>query len=360
MSTLTRPSSRRAVTVDHAAGLTAAGLPAVPRRGFAWEYVILAAIVLAAAILPFLLSSAQMAIAMRVLVFALMGVGWNIMSGFGGMFSFGHAAYFGIGAYTAAFLLTEFGVSPWIGMLGGMVFAVIAAVGISYLALRYKLQGAYYAMSTFAFAEILRLFVHGNDSLGRAIGITVPVLGNESFWMFQFGPKSPMYFWIGLAMVAIATTASICFLRSKTGRFTLAVRDDDLAASALGINTLRYKLTAVALSAAITAGAGVLYLQYYMFIDPELAFGSSVSNNAIITAVVGGVGTIWGPLIGALVMAPLSDLVAGFVRNPPEALAFLAGHGGLDVLIYAVLLVLVVILLPKGIFGTVTKWVSKR
>jgi branched-chain amino acid transport system permease protein len=354
ISTPTRSADRKA----RAEGLTTSAPKLFAPRRFAWEYVALVIIVIAGASLPFILPPAEMAVAVRVLIFALMGIGWNIMSGFGGMFSFGHAAYFGIGAYTTAFLLVEYGISPWIGLLLGMAFAMVAAVGISYLAFRYKLQGAYYAMSTFAFAEMLRLFVTGNDALHRTVGFTVPVLQEESLAMFQYDAGSPMYFWIGLVMVGIALLLSIVFLRSRTGRFTLAVRDDDMAASALGINVLRYKLTAVALSAGITAAAGMLYLQYYMFIDPDLGFGAHVSNNAIITAVVGGAGTIWGPLVGAIVMAPLSDIVAGFLRNPPPAFEFLAGHGGLDILLYAVILIAVVILLPKGIYGTIKKWVN--
>jgi branched-chain amino acid transport system permease protein len=342
------------------ARVTSARHQQTQRRGFAVEYAVLAVLLVAAAALPFLLPPAEMAVAMRVLIFALMGIGWNIMSGFGGMFSFGHAAYFGIGAYTTAYLLVEFGISPWIGLLAGMAIAVLAAVGISYLALRYKLQGAYYAMSTFAFAEMLRLFVTGNDALKRTVGFTVPVLAQPSWAMFQFDAGSPNYFWIGLAMVGLATLVSIAFLRSCAGRFTLAVRDDDMAAAAVGIHVLRHKLTAVAISAAITAAAGMLYLQYYMFIDPDLSFGASVSNSAIITALVGGAGTVWGPLAGAVVMAPLSDVVAGFLRNPPAPFQFLAGHSGLDIVLYAIILIAVVILLPKGIYGSIRRWVSKR
>jgi branched-chain amino acid transport system permease protein len=293
-------------------------------------------------------------------IFALMGIGWNMMSGFGGMFSFGHAAYFGIGAYVTAVLLVDFGISPWIGLIAGMIVAAGAGVGISYLALRYKLTGAYYALSTFAFAEMLRLFAVGNEVLNGTVGFTVPVLRGENWAMFQFPVGSPIYFWIGIGMVVLALAVTIQFLRSRTGRFTLASRDDDMAASAVGVNVLRYKLTTVALSAAITAMAGTLYLQYYMFIDPELAFGANVSNNAIITAVVGGVATVWGPVVGAVIMAPLSDLVAGALRNPPEWLSFIEGQGGLDILIYAVILILCVLLLPRGIYGTIKRWVVKK
>ncbi|WP_114587554.1 branched-chain amino acid ABC transporter permease [Microbacterium arborescens] len=356
VATPTRPTAPDFSTGGH---LLAPRVP-LHRRATFRHYVALGVLAVVGIVLPFVLPAAELAVAMRVLIFALMGIGWNMMSGFGGMFSFGHAAYFGIGSYVTAVLLVDFGVSPWIGLIAGMALAAAAAVGISFLALRYKLTGAYYALSTFAFAEMLRLFVVGNDALNRTVGFTVPVLRGDDWAMFQFPVGSPNYWWIGVGMVVLALVVVIEFLRRRTGRFTLASRDDDLAAAAIGVNVLRYKLTTVALSAAITAAAGTLYLQYYMFIDPELAFGAHVSNNAIITAVVGGVATVWGPVIGAVVMAPLSDAVAAFLRHPPEALSFLQGHGGLDILIYAVILIACVLLLPKGVYGTVKNWVVKK
>lgn len=325
----------------------------VSTRNQRWNYILLAAVAVIGAVLPFILPPAELSIAMRVIIFALMGIGWNMMSGFGGMFSFGHAAYFGIGAYATAFLVVDLGISPWIGMIAGMVLASLAAVGISYLALRYKLKGAYYALSTFAFAEMLRLFVMGSEPLNRTVGFTVPVLPGDNWSMFQFRAGSANYFWIGTAFLVLALAVTMLFLRSRTGRFTIAVRDDEMAAAAVGIPVLRHKLTVVAISAAITAVAGTLYLQFYMFVDPEIAFGHAASNNAIITAVVGGVGTLWGPVLGALIMAPLSDLVTTLLRNPPEWLGFLAGQSGLDILLYAIILIACVILLPKGIVGTI-------
>lgn len=328
-----------------------------PLGGGRLDYVLLLALLVVGAALPFFLTPSHMAIANRVLIFAIMGVGWNVMAGFGGMFSFGHAAYFGIGAYATSYCVVVLGISPWVGLLLGMVLAAAAGVGISYLALRYKLTGAYYTMSTFAFAEALRLFVQGSEPLHRTVGFTIPVQQGSSFAGFQFPAGSPWYYWIGLLLLVACLLTTIVFVQSRTGRFTLAVRDDDVAAAALGIDVLRHKLVAVAISAAITSVAGMFYVQYYMFVDPSIAFGAHTSNDAIITAVVGGTGTIWGPVVGAVVMAPLSDLVAGFLRNPPPALDWLAGHGGLDIILYAVILVLVVTLLPKGIVGTI---VSRR
>jgi branched-chain amino acid transport system permease protein len=149
---------------------------------------------------------------------------------------------------------------------------------------------------------------------------------------------------------------SIVFLRSKTGRYVLAARDNEVAASALGVPVMRYKLITIALSAALTSVAGVFYVQYYLFVNPDLAFGSSVSIQAILPSVIGGVGTIWGPVIGAAILGPLSDVTATLLRNPPEALSFLAGRNGLDVVLYAALLVVIILVLPKGVYG----WIRGR
>ncbi len=323
-------------------------------------YGALIVIVILLAVLPFAIDKATMAIATRVLIFALLGIGWNVMSGYGGMFSFGHAAYFGIGAYTTAICVTRFGISPWIALVIGMAFAVIAALFISWLAFRYRLAGAYYALSTFAFAEVLLLVAEGNDWLGRTEGIALPVIPGESWWMLNFKLNSPNYYWLAVGFVGAALAASIWFTRSRTGRFVISVRDDEAAAAAAGINPLRYKLTAVAVSAAITAAAGMLFMEYYGFVDPDTGFASSVSNNAIITAVVGGVGTIWGPLLGAIVTAPLTDLINGFLRNPPAGLEFLHGHSGLDLVVYAAILIVFVLFLPRGIYGSIVHWIQGR
>lgn len=309
---------------------------------------------------PLVLADSQQAIAMRILIFALMAIGWNIMSGFGGMFSFGHAAYFGLGAYTSAWMLVEKQVSPWIGLLAGVLVASLFAVIIGFLALRYRLKGAYFALATFAFAEMFRLVATNSDFVRRAEGYHVPLRPDESWWWMQFAPSSPNYFWIALGFVVIALVISVFFLRSRTGKFATAVRDDEDAAASLGIPVIKYKLATMALSAAITAVAGAFYVQYYLFIDPDLAFGSSVSIQAILPAVIGGVGTIWGPVIGAAVLGPLTDLTATLLRNPPEFLSFLAGRGGLDVIIYGILLIVIILVLPQGIYSAIReRWFRK-
>lgn len=316
---------------------------------------VLGILVVVLAPLALVLPPAQQAVAVRVLIFALMAIGWNVMSGFGGMFSFGHAAYFGIGAYTGAWLLVKHGVSPWLGMLAGAALAAGFGTLIGFLALRYRLRGAYFALATFAVAEMLRLLATGSDLVNRAAGYNVPLVQGTSWSMLQFPAGSPNYFWVGLGLVAVAVAVSVLYLRSRAGRFTLAARDDEVAAAAVGVPVLRYQLFTIALSAAITAVAGVFYVQYYLYVNPDLAFGASVSIQAILPAVIGGVGTVWGPVVGAVILGPLSDVTATLSRQPPEFLGFLAGRGGLDVMLYAVLLIVIVLALPQGVYGAVAE-----
>jgi branched-chain amino acid transport system permease protein len=316
---------------------------------------LLAVLTVVAAFVPFVLPESQQAVAVRVLIFALMATGWNLMSGYGGMFSFGNAAYFGVGAYADALLVTEHSISPWIGMAVGAALAAVLAVLTGYLAFRYKVRGAYFALATFAIAEMLRLLASNTHWVNGTIGYHVPLLRSESWWMLQFDANAPEYYWTGLALVVLAFVVTLLYLHSRAGRYTVAIRDDEAAAEAIGIPVLRYKVTTMALAAAITAVAGAFYAQYYLFVDPDIVLGQTQSIQAIVPAVVGGVGTLWGPIVGAVIVGPLSTLTASLLRTPPESLSFLAGRGGLDVILYAVLVIVIVLALPKGLYGTVRR-----
>lgn len=207
---------------------------------------------------------------------------------------------------------------------------------------------------------MLRLWATNSDLVNRAIGYHVPLQVDESWWWMQFAPDSANYFFIALGLMILALLVSILFARSRAGQFVVASRDDDEAASALGIPVMRFKLVTMMVSGALMATAGTLFLQYYLFIDPDLAFGSAQSIQAILPAVIGGVATIWGPVIGAVVLGPLSDITATVLRQPPEFLSFLAGRGGLDVVLYGILLIIIILVLPKGIYGAVReRWIRR-
>jgi branched-chain amino acid transport system permease protein len=307
------------------------------------------------AFLPLVLPPERNAVVVRTLIFAIMAVGWNIMSGFGGMFSFGHAAFFGIGAYVDAYLLVSHGISPWASMVVGAGLAAGFGVATAYLLLRYRLAGAYFALATFAFAQMLLLLVSNLDVLQKTRGINIPILARPSWSKLQFDQGSSNYIWIPLGLLTVAVAINIMLVHSRTGQYVMATRDDETAAESLGVPVMRFRLSAVAVSAALTAVAGVFYAQYYIYVDPDNAFGATVSVQAIVPAVIGGIGTVWGPVVGAAIVGPLSEVTATILRDPPSWLAFLTGKGGLDVASYGVLLILIVLFLPRGVYGTLAE-----
>ena len=320
-----------------------------------WHYTALAVFAVVLAVLPFGLTDRGESIAVRTLIIAILAVGWNLMSGYGGLFSFGHAAFFGIGAYTDAYLVIVHDVSPWIAMIAGAVLAAVAGTIIAYLCLRYRLAGAYFALATFAFAQLFLLIVSNVEALGETEGFNLRILPEESWSMMQFESGSSNYFWIPAALLVLSLAAVIAFVHSRTGQRVQAVRDDEVAAESLGISVMRYRLLPVALSCVISAIAGAYYTQYYFYVGPAQGFGAAVSVEAIVPAVIGGIGTVWGPVIGALFVGPLAEVITELLRDPPESLSFLEGLTGLDVATYAVLLILVVVFLPRGIYGTLSR-----
>jgi branched-chain amino acid transport system permease protein len=333
--------------------------PAHPDALWGKHLIALVVVIGLGAFAPTVLPASQQSVAVQVVIFAIMAVGWNLMSGFGGMFNFGNAAYFGVGAYADAYLLVKHDVSPWIGMIVGAVLAAVLATIIGFLTFRYKVSGAYFALATFAFAEILRLIATNTHIVNGSIGYNVPLLTHSSWAKLQFPAGDHRYYWVGLGLLALAMLVVIAYLRSRAGQYTLAIRDDEAAAESLGVNVLRYRLQTMALSGAIVAVGGAFYTQYYLFVNPDLAFGQNQSIQSILPAVIGGVGTIWGPVIGAAIVGPLSNGTASLLRNPPGFLDFLQGRSGLDVAIYAVLLIVIVLLLPKGIYGSIRDWIKR-
>src|SRR5918912_503424 len=292
---------------------------------------------------PLILDRFQAGIAVQVLLFALLGVAWNLMSGFAGEFSFGHAAFFGIGAYSAAFLTASSRVSPWLGMVLGAIVAALLGVAIGYLSFRYRLRGVYFGLATFALGEMLRLLASGLDALNGPRGITIPLVGGGSSWaMIQFPTGAPEYFYVALALFALAQLAVILLIRSRWGLLILATREDAEGAAAAGVDTLRYRLLAISASAALTAIGGAYYGVYYFFTNPDTAFGSAVSISILLPAVVGGMGNVWGPVLGSVIVTLLGQAAVGATRSPPDALAFLRGVAGLDRLIYGIAVVVMI------------------
>lgn len=319
------------------------------------NYLVLAVVAVVLLVVPLPLSGASLEVAVRILLFGMLATAWNVMAGYGGLFSFGHAAYFGIGAYSAAYLLVEHGISPWIGMSVGMVLGASFAALTGYLSFRYKLTGAYFVLTTFAFAEMLRLIALNLDLVNAAVGFRVPIDRDAGLLDLQFPSGSRAYYYVALTLLVATLIATISLMRSRTGYYIVAIRDNEDAAASLGIDPLRYKLTAVAFSGALTAAGGTFYFMFLFFIDPTLAFGAPVSVEILLPAIVGGMGTMWGPLVGAGLLIPLSEFTSGLVRNPPGFLGFLQGRSGVDLMIFGALLVAIIIFLPKGVYGTLAE-----
>lgn len=276
--------------------------------------------------------------AVLALYYGFLGQSWNILGGYGGQYSFGHAAFFGTGAYTGAVLQLQFGVNPWIALLlacvaGGVVGAIVG--GLSF---RYGLRGSYFALITLAFAEVLRILADSLDFTGAGVGLQIPL--HPSVTNFQFASKSGFYFTI-LGLTALGFAAVWYLEHSRFGARLTAVRDNEDAAQALGVNVYWVKLAAMVVSSILMALGGVFYLQYFLYMDPEIAYGPTVSIAALLAPIVGGLGTMFGPLLGAVALQLLNEVSESAIGAAP----------GLNLVLYGAVLVLIIAFLPDGIAG---------
>ncbi len=276
-------------------------------------------------------------VAILVLLFATLGTAWNLLGGYAGQISFGHAVFFGAGGYTSTLLLLRFGVSPWLGMLGGALVAVALAVIIGVPA--FRLGGHYFAIATIVVGEIVATIMTSADAVGGARGLFPPILPS-GIATLQFHETRVPYYFVALALYALALTVTWGVERQRLGYYLRAIREDEQAAKSVGISVLNYKLAAAALSAALAALCGTFYAQYVLFIDPESVFPLSLSIRIALVPILGGVGRSYGPLLGAIVLVPLQE----FTRFQ------FGGTGrGADLIVYGGLIVLISVLQPGGL-----------
>lgn len=275
---------------------------------------------------------------MMTLYAALLALAWNLLGGFGGQFSFGHALFFGTGAYASAVAQVTHGVNAWVAL--GLAVVAAAAVGafVGALAFRYGLKGSYFALVTLAFAEVFRILAVSAGFTGGGVGMMLPL--QESAANLQFASrKGFVALMLGCVVVALCATA---WLRhSRFGAQLQAVRDNEDAARAIGVDPYRTKLVATVGSAAFMGAAGAFYLQVFQYIDPGIAFGPHVSVEALVGAIVGGMGTLWGPVLGAAVLHALGEATRNLFGQLP----------GLNLVIYGSVLVLIVLFMPRGLAG---------
>jgi branched-chain amino acid transport system permease protein len=279
-----------------------------------------------------------------ILFFAFLGSAWNIVGGYAGQHSFGHSAFFGVGAYVSTLLYIRVGLSPWIGMLVGALFAALLGAFIGYLTFRYKLRGVFFALATFSFAEILRVVALNWDITSQAMGILIPLKENNSYREFLFVDKLP-YYYIILAMVILMLLGSHRLDHSKLGYYLKAIREDEEAAGSLGIDILRYKSIALVISSGLTALGGTFYAQYMYYIDPDITFGIDMTIEMVIRPMFGGLGTVFGPLLGSAVLESVSEIM----RNE------LGKFRGMHIMFYGAVLMVVMIYFPNGLMGLIKR-----
>ena len=301
-------------------------------------YLLLAAVFVVLMLLPLFLDNYALGIFVMIFFWAYVGQSWNVLTGYTGHISLGHALYIGIGAYATTFLAQTFGLTPWIGMFLGGFIAVAIALFLGFLGFRFGLRGVYFVIMTIAFAELARLAVSHIEALGSFTGIFLDF--NPSFYNFQFRGNIP-YYYIALGFMVASLIAVRMIEVSKIGRFIVAIREDEEAAQALGVNTFKYNMIAIAISAFMTSLAGAFYANYIFYLHPNSLFGMSMSIELILRPIVGGLGTLFGPIIGSIFLTPLSEISRAYFAK--------GGLEGLHLILYGTLAILVVLFMPKGI-----------
>lgn len=308
---------------------------------------ILIFVLVVAAIPMFSSSGVVLNFVMTALYACLLAQAWNVLGGFGGQFSFGHALFFGTGAYLQAIAQIQWAMNPWLALPLAMAFAAGVGAFVGAVSFRYGLKGSYFALVTLAFAEVLRILATSVPFTGAGVGLMLPL--RESAANMQFGSRAG-FVWLMLGLVTLALLITAWLRHSRFGACLQAVRDNEDAARAVGVDPFQVKLVATVLSAALMGAAGAFYVQVFQYIDPGIAYGPHTSVEALVGAIVGGMGTLWGPVLGALGLHILADLTRNLFGQLP----------GINMVIYGAVLVLIVMFLPRGIAGlgafTPTQW----
>lgn len=283
-----------------------------------------------------------------ILLYAYWATAWNILAGMAGQLSFGHAIFIGAGAYSSSILFVHFGVNPWIGMLVGGLLAAVIGVLIGYLSFRYGLRDVYFSLTTMAFGEVAYLLIGNTEYrsiFGGQGGVRFPVV-EPSGWILQFPTKVGYYYVIAL-LLAAAIGVTWWMRRNKVGYYLIAIRENERSAQAVGISITRYKLIATAVSAFLAALGGTFYAQYYLFIDPPSMVHVNLSIAVLLPAIVGGMNTLLGPLVGAVILVPVSEQIRNVLSG---------GQAGGHLVVYGLVIILVMLFIPQGLMG----WIQER
>ncbi len=279
----------------------------------------------------------------NIFFFAALGCAWNIIGGYAGQLSLGHAAFVAFGAYTTGLLMLHYNMPPWAGVIPGVILAALVAYFLGKLV--FRLRGPYLALSTLAFGEIVRiLLLHFKEVTGGPLGVTIPFTG-RNLWRLQFATEHVNYC-ISFGLLVLALLVSSRIHNSRMGYYLQAIKGNQEAAETLGIPLARTKNAAFMISAMLTSMLGGFYMIFMTYIDPYAVAGLHLSIEIILVAIIGGVGTIWGPVIGACILVPLME-ISNFVLG--------GGRAGASMLIYAVILIAVVLFSPRGLITLIPK-----
>jgi branched-chain amino acid transport system permease protein len=310
----------------------------MPKRGMA-ALALFVALMTAA---PLVANDYLISVLILILLSAYIGQAWNIMMGFAGLLSLGHALYIGLGAYISAALFIHYGTSPWLGMLASIAVAGAAGAAIGALSFRFRVGGVYFALLTIAFAEFTRILFDHLDWFGSSSGLFLPVANRTSNDLVTLRGAPVMFYYLLLAATLALLALGRMLLNHRIGYYWQAIREDEVAAEASGIDLFRCKLAAVAMSAGLTAIAGVFLAFYNNNLYPETTFAVERSIEAILPAIIGGLGTLFGPILGAFVLIALNQSLTEMTAS--------WGINGIKQLLYGLILAVVVIAQPRGLW----------
>jgi branched-chain amino acid transport system permease protein len=300
-----------------------------------------AAALLAALVYPLLVPNYLITVGMLIFFIAFLGQSWNVAGGFAGQTSFGHAVFFGVGAYTSTILHVSHGWNPWLAWPVATAMGGLVGAGIAFLSFRAGLRGSYFALITLAFAEVFRIVA--NSAAFTRGGLGMLIKADSRLENFQFTtPIAPYY--LALALCLVSLLIAWWLTRGRFGARLVAIRENEDAARALGIDVFAEKVKVLTLSGAMCAAGGTFYAQKYLYIDPTIAFGIDKSVEMLLVTMVGGAGTIFGPLIGSIVLTAINELT----RNAAGVFPALKNVQPLSLVVYGVMLIIIVARLPDG------------
>ena len=309
-------------------------------RGQAW--LLHGGLLAIALVFPLVFSSSFMVnFGVLALFYAFIGQSWNISGGFAGQLSFGHVMFFGVGAYASTILQMRYGLNPWWGLPGSAVAGALVGWAVAVLSFRAGLKGSYFALITLAFAEVLRIVANSVEITGGGLGMLIPA--KRSAANFQFAERIGFYYLI-LALTVLSIAIAIWLKRSRFGAQLAAIRENEDSARALGINTFAEKVKVMMLAGALGGMGGCFFAQYFLYIDPTIVFGVDKSVEMLLVSMIGGAGTVYGPLIGAVLLAGVSDITRA-----------LTDVQGLSLVLYGTLLVIIIAFLPNGLIDLIQR-----